>query len=241
MPIEYYKDDRSFRKYNNITTDLLFLQQSLRRLQKGFSVFIVICGSQRAGKSFLAVWLWMIFRSYFKKDYTDPTKCVIYDPIDITKRIKNDNNESYILDEASDLLNAQEWYLKSHQCIKSLVNTQTYKKFVLINVSPFVSDIDKSIRKHFDFMIRVDGKGDYRAFKFVKKYDSDTHEKSKYKLFMDYFGLRKKSIPRKIWNAYEEFSFEQKEKIRQMRQDQMENMIKKTKDEILLESIRGDN
>jgi hypothetical protein len=108
---------------------------------------------------------------------------------------------------------------------------------VLITISPFVSDIDKSIRKHYDYLLRVDKKGSYRAFRYKKVYDADTHDRSKHKRFMDYFGLTLKAIPSQTWNKYEQFSFDQKEKIRAKREKDM--IPEEKKKNSIINQIRG--
>lgn len=228
MPLMLSQDTAQFRTYNNkVTTNLEFLKFGLSRLDHGYPLFIVLCGSQRGGKSFLGIWLYKVFKIYFNRQYDHPENDTLYDPALITRRIENEIRGVYILDEASDIINNQEWWSKTHQAIKMIVNTQTYKRFVIIVISPFVVDLNKSIRRHFDIKINARNKGDYIAYKYKKKYDAEKAEQANRALFVTHFGLSKNALEPEVWNRYEEFAFEQKNNLLKKRARSISKIGKK--------------
>lgn len=199
-----------------IETDQYFLYNLFIRLKKGFSPTVAICGSQRIGKSMIGVWLCYIMMKLLGKEY-DPTKNTFYEPIKAIEDLGYKEKEPLMIDEAGDVLDAREWYEQTHQALKSIINTQAYKTMLYIFISPFIIDIDKTFRKHFDFLIRVDDKGKYKAFRFVKKYDELNQNKVVYKRFLDDVRVKLSDLPDGIWDRYMLYSISEKEKIRKAR------------------------
>lgn len=225
MPLKYYIEPMFVDRLDimgtdgtmrNMTTNLHFLSQLFRKIMKGFSPTVVICGNQRIGKSFVALWLCMFHMTMMGKKF-NPEDLTFYEPIKAIENLDNKSRESVLVDEASDVLDPREWFDQTHIALKSMINTQAYKNMLYVFVSPFIIDIDKAISKHFDFLIRVDDRGKFKTFRFLKKFDELNPNKVVKKLFLDDVDIRKAEVPRKIWIRYEKHSFIEKDKIRKRR------------------------
>lgn len=215
-----YVDEISFIGEDNtkrtIITNLYFISQLFRKLKNGYSPTIGICGNQRVGKSFVALWICYTMCRLFGKKFV-VEKNTFYEPIKAIADLEHKIKEPLLIDEASDVLDVREWYEQTHQALKSIINTQAYKTMLYIFISPFIADIDKSFTKHFDFLIRVDDRGRYKTFRFVKKYDETNINKVIYKRFLDDCSITLKEVPKALWERYLDFSVKEKEKIRKKR------------------------
>lgn len=225
-------------KERTITTNQYFIFKLFKKIKEGFSPTIAICGSQRIGKSFVGNWLCYIMMSVLGKEY-DPTKSTFYEPVKAIEDLGEKSMEPLLIDEAGDVLDAREWYEQTHQALKSIINTQAYKTMMYIFISPFVIDIDKTFRKHFDFLVRCDTKGRYKTFRFVKKYDELNPNKVVYKRFLDDVAINITSLPDRIWQRYIKYSISEKEKIRKARAKKARG--KGNKKPNFFETLRGDN
>ena len=199
-----------------ITTNLHIVYQIMNKMRKGFSPIIVICGSQRIGKSFVGIWLCYLLSLMTGKKF-DPTKTTFYEPLKAIQELEYRSREALLIDEAGDVLDVREWYKQTHQALKSIINTQAYKTMLYIFISPFTVDIDKAFRKHFDFQLRVDDRGRAKAFRFIKKYDELNENRAVRRRFLDDIDIRMSMVPEEIWSKYLEFSISEKEKIRKIR------------------------
>lgn len=221
-------------------TDLYYLAKIMTRVRMGFSPIVAICGKQRIGKSLVGVWLSMIFMHLMGKPY-DPTTRTFYDPIEAITNLETEDRLPLLIDEAGDILHRREYYLKIHQSLNKIIQTQAYKTILYIFVSPFISDIDKSFIKHFDFIIRVDDRGRYKAFEILKKYDRIDVSKSIKIKFLDDVRIRIADVPGDIWGKYKTFSIEQKEAMRK-RLEKRERAMKRvmqSKDDDMTDPLRG--
>lgn len=196
-----------------LDTNQIFLHKLFTRLKAGYSQLIIICGQQRIGKSFIAIWLAYIYMILQNKDF-DPKKHTFYDPMKSIEGLGGIDRQPLVVDEAGSLLTKREWYKKTHIALDRMIQTQGYKTMLFIFVSPFTSDIDKTFQKHFDFQLRVDGRGRYKAFQIFKKYDEFQQEKATRRMFLDDVRLKMSDLPKDIWDRYVNFSIEQKEKMR---------------------------
>lgn len=231
MPYEKIKiDNKTYKirfKNKEIKTNLRLLYNIANRLVRGYSVSIVICGSQRAGKSFIGLWIMKKVLDIFDKEI-DYKKNIYYDPLEVLKNLKDMQDDCLMIDEASDVLDSREWYLKSHQAIKSIINVQGYKRNVFIFISPFIVDVDKTFRKHFNFVIRVDHRGSFTVFMLKQKWDEFNENKAVYKVFIDRVRIRMSDIPKEAWKEYSIFSQKRKEELRverEMRLSKDQNII----------------
>lgn len=226
MPIEElikskFKDEISFKGDDKIRrtliTDQYLLSKLYRRLKKKYTVLIIICGQQRIGKSFIAIYLSYMMMKLLGKDY-NPTKNTFYEPMKAIKELGDVDSEPFVIDEAGSLLSRREWFNQTHQALDKIIQTQGYKTMLYIFVSPFASDIDKIFQKHFDFILRVDERGRYKAFQIIKKYDEFKQEKSTKRIFLDDVRIKKGAIPKEIWEKYFNFSIQEKEKLRKKKE-----------------------
>lgn len=205
-------------KKRTVTTNLHIIYQLMNRMRKGYSPIIVICGSQRIGKSFVGIWLSYILSLMTGKPF-DPTKTTFYEPLKAIKELEFRSKEALLIDEAGDVLDVREWYKQTHQALKSIINTQAYKTMMYIFISPFTIDIDKAFRKHFDFQLRVDDRGRVKSFRFIKKYDELNEKRAVRRRFLDDIDIRMSMVPDYIWNKYLNYSIKEKEKIRKVRSE----------------------
>lgn len=196
-----------------LVTDLYYMAKIFKKIKGGYSPIIAICGQQRIGKSLIGVWLCYTFMSMMEKEYK-PTERTFYDPLKAIIKLGGDNKVPLLIDEAGDILHKREYYEKIHQSLNKIIQTQAYKTILYVFISPFISDIDKSFIKHFDFIIRVDERGRYKAFEIIKKYDKTEDRKAIKIRFMDDVFIRMGDIPKHIWEEYKEYSIAQKEMMR---------------------------
>lgn len=201
---------------SEVQTKSSFLYQLFKKLSNGYSPIIGICGCQQNGKSFVGVWLSMLVY-LIKKMPFDPTKITFYEPDKAMESIGEKNKDVIFIDEASDVMDYQEWYKQTHRALRSMVNTQAYKNNLYIFISPFLVQIDKSIRIHCDFIIKVAKRGNFKVWKIVKQYDADNINRATFRIFIGDVTIRMRDVPKEIWKKYKQYSFEQKEEIRKRR------------------------
>lgn len=185
----------------------------IMRMRAGYSPIILICGGQRIGKSFVAVWLANIIANFFHNKNFEPKKNTFYDPLESIKRIGEVQRNVILIDEAGSVLNKQEWYDRVVKALDRIIQTQGYLCNCYILVSPFGSDIAKTFRKHFDFQIFVRRKGIFVFRKLPKKYADMTDAPIK-PFRLEQVVIKHNDIPEKVWCEYESFSFKQKENLR---------------------------
>ena len=184
-------------------TDLHIIGKVIKRMHRGFSPIVMICGGQRMGKSFVGIWLANILMMFFHARQYPVKDNTFYDPIESIRRITQSDREPILIDEAGTFLNKTEWYDRVVKAMDKIIQTQGYKSN---------SDIAKTFRKHFDFQLFVRKKGIIVARQIPKKYDSFKDEIIKpYRL--EQIRLMKKTLDPELWAEYEKFSFGMKGKI----------------------------
>ena len=214
-PFVYEIDVRNLKgEVKHVNTNLYFLGKLLNQMNKGFSPLILICGRQRSGKSFIAqlVARW-ILQAYSKYEYYDPTKNTLYEPEKTIKKLGGIMEDVIVVDEAGAIMGRRQWFEQTHSALEKIIQTQGYRNFCFLFISPFGSDIDKIFLKHFDFLIRVDYRGKFKVFKILKRYDELNAYKIE-KMFLDDIRYNLGDVPANVWDIYEKYSFEQKEKLR---------------------------
>ncbi len=220
MPIKIMQktEYREVIKFGNktIDTNLIFLIKIFKRIKKGYSPLLLIVGKQRVGKSFIAVYISYIFMEMLSKEFNpkDISKFTFYDPIESIRRLNEKEKEPVIIDEAGSILTKREWYKKSHIALDKIIQTQGYKSNLYLFVSPFAIDIDKTFQKHFDFLIRVDDRGNFKVYQLFKKYDELRPERVIRRMFLEDVYVHKNAVPKKLWAAYSKYSIQQKENMR---------------------------
>lgn len=200
------------RVYN---TNIIILGKTINRMRRNFSPIILICGGQRIGKSFVAVWLsYKILRIFHYEKKFDISRHTFYDPMEAIRNLKVMEREPVIIDEAGSLFNKTEWYRRITRAFDKIIQTQGYKCNCYIFVSPFGSDIAKTFRKHFDFIINVRRKGLLKVKQVPKRYDDMTGKVS-FPYILEQIRLPKNAVPKILWEEYEEHSIKKKEELRQ--------------------------
>lgn len=208
-----------------VNTPSSFIYQLLMKLKNGYSPIIGICGCQQTGKSFVGIWLSMLIYNIKGIDF-DPTRITFYEPDEAMKSLEKKNRDVVFIDEASDVMDYQEWHKQTHRALRSCVNTQAYKNNLYIFVAPFLVQVDKSIRIHCDFIIRVAKRGNIKVWKINKKYDADNLNQATYRIFLGDILIRMRDVPSETWKKYKEYSYEKKEEIRMRRIDEKETKKK---------------
>jgi len=199
----------------HVTTNLHFLNKILKRMLKGYSPIICICGGQRNGKSFIAVWIsYLVMKAFSKR--IDWNKNAVYDPIETTRKITSLSEEIFMLDEASSSFHKREWFKRINIAFSKIIITQGRKTLCYIFVSPFVNDIDKSFTKHFDFIVRVQTRGNIKVFKVMKRFDSMLENRTTYQIHQDDVKVFMKDVPKKLWEDYNDFSNKEKDRIERL-------------------------
>jgi len=199
------------KEYN---TNIILIGSIIRRMNRKFAPMILVCGGQRSGKSFFALWLALkILKWYHPEKEFDIKKYVYYDPAESLRALSFLEKEPLIIDEAGSIFHKMEFYNRQTRAMDKIIQTQAYKCNVYIFVSPFMSDISKPFKKHFDFIVLIPKRGLGVVYTVPKKYHVMTDKEIK-PYFTETISVTKKHIPKKYWDMYEQFSFEQKEKIR---------------------------
>jgi hypothetical protein len=211
-------DDGKTRTVNMVT---MFQRQLYKKVKKGLSPSIVIVGARGLGKSHLGVYLSWFHCYIYGKKY-DFMKNTFYDSKEMIKNIDNYYDEPILIDEAGDILDAQEWWEKTHRAIKAMINTQRFRNNVYIFISPFLCDIDRSIRKHFDFQLTVTAHGRFKAFRYHKRYFEPDAKKAVYPIFLDDVGISLKDLPRGLFKRYDKYSVQEKKALMQKRSDDLQ-------------------
>lgn len=214
MPYEYdIKLTGSDGVVRSLTTNCHMLGKIANKMRMSYSVILNICGQQRAGKSVVGLWLSYLIMNFLGKQY-NPVENTFYEPNTAIQNLEGKDRLVLMVDEAGDILNRREWYKQTHQALGSIVNTQGYKTILYIFISPFILDIDSQFTKHFDFQVRVDSRGRFKTFQFMKKYDETNPQKLIRRKFLDSMSLKLEDIPGSIVKEYMEFSINEKERIR---------------------------
>jgi len=218
-----YKKTVNFNGHT-IVTNLHYLYQMTTMLNNGFSVLVFICGKQRMGKSKVGVWHTLFFNKIFNKPIIkDFSKTAYYDPEKIIGNIEH--RSCVMIDEASTLFSRRQWWRVTNNAMNDILNSQQNKNFAFFMIAPFFCDMDNAITKHFDYVIRLYGRGMFKVFKVSKKYDAINVKDATWRYFMDECYMSNYEVPDDIWAAYEKYSFAQKELLRQRSKRQVSMSI----------------
>lgn len=154
---------------NIINTNIYVLFWILKRLRGGYSPIIGVCGDQRDGKSWFAMWfVYMILKMYNKTFHAD--QHLIYSPNDIDQKLEGLTEEVVLFDEAAYSYYKRLWYKSPNTSLSKIVFVQGRRKRAYIFISPFINDIDKAFTKHFDVIINVQKRGIAKTYKMKKKH-----------------------------------------------------------------------
>lgn len=204
-----------------VKTNLHFLNLILKRMMRGYSPIIGVCGEQRDGKSFIGIWISYIVMSALSKKMDCIRNCV-YDPLETVTKLKDLYMEVFMLDESSSSFHKREWWKRINIAFSKIIITQGRKVLLYIFVSPFINDIDKSFTKHFDFIIDVKKRGIIKVFNVRKKHRS-MKEVPVYYFHLDDVEVPLKAVPKKLWEEYKKFSHSEKDRLEDMLASQFKN------------------
>ena len=212
----------------NFQTNLYFMGKIVKDMKAGFSPIVAICGRQRMGKSFVGMMLLNKILPAFNKELI-MDRCCYYEPYGLITALGGKNNDAFMLDEIGDSMGRREWYKQTHRAFEKIILTQGYKSNLFVFISPHISDIDKIFVKHLDYLIKVERRGHFKVWKMIKRYDQPATKDSFKKYFLDDVFYKKGDIPKKLWAAYERYSFDQKELIRLKYEDSEEVRVQEDK------------
>ena len=198
-------------------TDIMLIGQILNQMKKGFSPIILIVGRQRGGKSTFGLWLGNKIVKFFHNRPLDPTTNTFYDPLKVVRNLDKIQKQALIIDEAAAVINAKEYYSKLSIMMEKIIATQAIMNLCFIIISPFSSDIQKSMRKNIDYLVFVRRRGVAVVKEIPKKYDDlQGHVPKPFTLEQIKFGTN--CISKELWKEYEKFSTREKKKIREQAQ-----------------------
>jgi len=201
--------------YPAYKTDLYIIGETLKKMKRGYSPMFLICGKQRAGKSFIALWLAHTIMKLLHKKKFDVKTNVFFDPFETIKALEKIEKEPVIIDEAGVLLGNREWWDKFHIAFDKIIQTQGYKCNCYIFVLPFAIDLDKKFRKHIDYQIIMRRRGYFSVFEFIKKYGELKQEVKAFKrILKENIIVKKRQLPNDVWIEYESMVMDLKEVIR---------------------------
>lgn len=198
-----------------VKTKFAFFEQICKKLNNGYSPLIGICGPQRAGKSTIALWLALKIHEASGQEF-NMEKMVFYEPDKAIENLTEKNQSVEWIDEP-DALDYQEWYKQTHRAMRSMINTQGYKNNLYIVISPFIAQLDKSLRVHIDYLIDVKSRGHFLVWKTKKKYKSGDLNKAAPLFLIDDCNILLTDIPLNYRREYLKFSIQEKERIRKSR------------------------
>lgn len=215
MPIKIkpYDMDQYNIKINGkeTKTNLRLISRTLNAIKKGYSPLILVVGDKGIGKSFTACWLaYKLMMGLGKK--MDIKKNCVYTLEQAINLIDNNELEVIILDEMIELGYRREHYKKSHIHFVKILNTQRVKRMIYIMVIPYASDIDRSFAKHIDLMVFVKKRGVCITYMIPKRY-TDFAVKDGWQRPVEKFTVKKSDVPTELWEEYEAYSFDMKQKI----------------------------
>ena len=171
---QYNKDGNT----RTLNTNIYTLYWLVDRLRKNYSPIIGICGDQRDGKSWFAVYIAYTLLKVMGKEF-DVSRNAIYDANIVSKKLKSLVNDCVIFDEASYSYYKREWFKRPHTSLSKVIFTQGRKTLAYIFISPFINDIDKAFTKHFDIIIYSKIRGLAKCYKMRKNHMAFTDRENK--------------------------------------------------------------
>lgn len=205
-------------------TNIYVLFWILKRLKRGYSPIIGICGDQRDGKSWFAMWfLWKIL-SVFDKQF-DPEKHLIYSPKEIDSKLAGITEDVIVFDEAAYSYYKRLWYRSPNTSLSKIIFVQGRRVRAYIFISPFINDIDKAFTKHFDVIIDVQRRGIAKTYRMKKRHMAFTDRENKPKWKGDIL-LDTENMPDEFLNVlaqYKEVSERKKDELEAEDKEEEEN------------------
>lgn len=199
-----------------ISTNIFVLYWVIKRLKSGYSPIIGVCGDQRDGKSWFAMWFLYMILNAFNKTF-DPEKHLIYSPKDIDKKLEGMKEEVILFDEAAYSYYKRLWYKSPNTSLSKIIFVQGRRVRSYIFISPFINDIDKAFTKHFDIIIDVQKRGIAKTYKMKKKHmaftDRENYPVWKGDIKMNKYQMTDEFI--KVLDIYKEASEKMKDELEQ--------------------------
>ncbi len=215
--------------YPKYKTNIYLIGEAIKKMKRGYSPIILICGKQRSGKSFIALWIARLIMLHLHKKKFNPKTHVFFDPLKAIIEIDNIEKQPIIIDEAGVLLHSGEWWEKLHIAFDKVIQTQGYKCNCYIFVLPFATDLDKKFRKHIDYQVLMRRRGYFSVFEFIKKYGEMRSEIRSYKrILKENVSVTLDKVPKDLWAGYEILVMKLKETLRQHTIEKIETMRQKT-------------
>lgn len=206
-----------------------FEYQLYKKIKNGFSPIIMICGEQRIGKSAYALHICNNFSQFMYEEDFNFKKYSFYDTERVIEEMENMNKRVILIDEGGESLDYLDWYERIAKAMRSMINTQAFRGNLYVIINPFVVEILKNIRKHFNFKCHVVDRGYVKIWKYVKKHHAEKQDKASYPVFLDYMRFKLSDIPSGMYEDYKAFSEAEKEIIREKRQIEIKQKKRKPK------------
>ena len=190
-----------------------FEYQLYKKIKNGFSPIVMICGEQRIGKSAYALHICNDYSQFMYEEDFDYKKYSFYDTEKVIEEMPNMRKRVILIDEGGESLDYLDWYEKIAKAMRSMINTQGFRGNLYIIINPFVVEILKNIRKHFNFKILVVDRGYVKIWKYVKRHYAEKQDKASYPVFLDYLRFKMSLLPPGMYKGYKGFSEAEKGKM----------------------------
>lgn len=197
-----------------LITNVYVLFWIIKRLKAGYSPIIGICGDQRDGKSWFAMWFVFMILAVFGKVF-DSKKHLIYSPKDIDEKLAGIKEDVVLFDEAAYSYYKRLWYRTPNTSLSKIIFVQGRRTRAYIFISPFINDIDKAFTKHFDVIIDVQRRGITKTYKMKKKHMAFT-DRENYPVWKGDVLLDTRNMPKefiKVLAEYKEESERMKDEL----------------------------
>lgn len=149
MGLEFLGLDSNYN--NSKYSDIMYLLSERRRLNRDTIIFIV--GEKRTGKSYSAIRLGEAIQKSWGLEPFDVTKQLFFEPEGFVKFFQTNTNKVVILDEASLSLDTRQWFSVESKILNSLLQTQGFRRNIVLLTSPTLADFDKRSLGFGHFMI----------------------------------------------------------------------------------------
>lgn len=138
----------------------LILEYITKKMRKGHSPLIIVCGPTRTGKTALA----LKFASMIDKTF-NVEKQMFFKIQDFARALAESNNKCLILDEAGVTLDPLEFQSVQQKVYNHLIQTQAFRTNCIFLVLPMARGIGKMHRDYVNAVVEVFARGCYKLYR----------------------------------------------------------------------------
>lgn len=144
----------------------ILMQRIRNQTAAGYSPIILIVGKQRRGKTMFAL---TIAHTLEGNNFNMEEQLKV-NALDICKAYDKYSGKVLIFDEGGKELDLYRAMDEVNRAISHVIQSQAYKRNVLIIISPFANEIGKGHRKHVDAVVEIYKRGAYRLYALYSWY-----------------------------------------------------------------------